>query len=267
MLSRVFAIGPENFSMFSQMQKLFFIVFLILGSAIQAVQAQGLTTEQKRSVETIIYDYLLKNPLVIRQALDSLQVQEENQKKLRQAAALQNLKAELLSNPASPITGNPKGDVTIVEFFDYNCGYCKKVLKTVKDLIILDGGVRLVFKEFPILGPSSEIAAKSALAAKKQGKYVEFHNELMRAGPINDERIKATATKLGLDLERLNKDAQDPKIQQEIMRNYQLAEELGINGTPAFIIGGELIPGAIELDQFKKIIASERLKAENIKLQ
>jgi len=89
----------------------------------------------------------------------------------------------------------------------------------------------------------------------------------MRAGPINDERIKATATKLGLDLERLNKDAQDPKIQQEIMRNYQLAEELGINGTPAFIIGGELIPGAIELDQFKKIIASERLKAENIKRQ
>ena len=247
------------------MQKLFFIIFLIFGSANQAVQAQGLTTEQKNSVETIINDYLLKNPAVIRKALDSLQAQEANQKKLQQAAALKNRRAELLSNPASPITGNPKGDITIVEFFDYNCGYCKRVVKTVKDLILLDGGVRLVFKEFPILGPSSEIAAKSALAADKQGKYVEFHNELMRAGPINFERVKATARKLGLDLERLKKDTQNPEIEQEIMKNYQLAEELGINGTPAFIIGDELIPGAIELDQFKKIIASERRKAENIK--
>jgi len=267
MLSRLFAIIPEKFSMLSQMQKLFFIIFLILGSTIQAVQAQGLTTEQKESVETVIYDYLLKNPLVIRQALDSLQVQEENQKKLQQVAALKNLRAELLSNPASPITGNPRGDITIVEFFDYNCGYCKRVLKTLKDLITMDGGVRLVFKEFPILGPSSELAAKSALAAKKQGKYLEFHNELMGAGPINEGRIKAIATKLGLDLERLNKDAQDPKIQQEIMKNYQLAEALGINGTPAFIIEDELIPGAIELDQFKKIISSERRKAKNIKRQ
>ncbi|MGA0315178.1 MAG: DsbA family protein, partial [Alphaproteobacteria bacterium] len=112
--------SPEKFSMLSQMQKLFLIVFLVLGSAIQAVQAQGLTTEQKKSVETIIYDYLLKNPLVIRQALDSLQVQEENQKKLQQAAAIQKLRAELLSNPASPVKGSPNGDVTIVEFFDYN---------------------------------------------------------------------------------------------------------------------------------------------------
>ena len=127
--------------------------------------------------------------------------------------------------------------------------------------------MRLVFKEFPILGPSSEIAAKSALAAKKQGKYIEFHDELMRPGPINDERIKATATKLGLDLEKLNTDIQNPEIEQEIMRNYQLAEELGINGTPAFIIGGELIPGAIELDKLKKIIAAERRKAEHIKRQ
>lgn len=249
------------------MQKLFLIFFLIFGSATQALQAQGLTAEQKESVETIINDYLLKNPFVVRQALDSLQVQEANQKKLQQAVSLQNRKEDLLRNPASPITGNPKGDVTIVEFFDYNCGYCKRVVKTLKDLIRTDRRVRIVFKEFPILGPSSEIAAKSALAAEKQGKYVEFHNELMRAGPINDERIKATAIKLGLDLERLNTDTQNPEIEQEIMRNYQLAEELGINGTPAFIIGGELIPGAIELDQFKKIIASERRKAENIKQQ
>ena len=249
------------------MQKLFLIFFLIFGSATQALQAQGLTTEQKESVETIINDYLLKNPLVIRKALDSLKIQEENQKKLQQAVALQNRKEELLRNPASPVTGNPKGDVTIVEFFDYNCGYCKRVVKTLTDLIRADRRVRLVFKEFPILGPSSEIAAKSALAAEKQGKYIEFHNELMRAGPITNERIKATATKLGLNLERLNTDIQNPEIEQEIMRNYQLAEELGINGTPAFIIGGELIPGAIELDQFKKIIASERRKAENIKRQ
>ena len=249
------------------MQKLFLIIFLIFGSANQALQAQGLTTEQKRSVETIIYDYLLKNPLVVRQALDSLQIQEENKKKLQQAVALQNRKEELLRNPASPITGNPKGDITIVEFFDYNCGYCKRVVKTLKDLIRTDRKVRLVFKEFPILGPSSEIAAKSALAAKKQGKYIEFHNELMRPGPINDERIKATATKLGLDLEKLNTDMQNLEIEQEIMRNYQLAEELGINGTPAFIIGGELIPGAIELDKLKKLIAAERRKAEHIKRQ
>jgi protein-disulfide isomerase len=157
------------------------------------------------------------------------------------------------------VIGNPNGDVTVVEFFDYRCPYCKSVAAAFVDLYEKDGKVRLVLKEFPILGPESEFAAKAALAAQKQGKYREFHLAMMSfKGKMTNDDVRQLAAKVGLDVAKLEQDMQDPAITETINRNYALAEALGIKGTPAFIIGNELVPGAITADEMQKRIAAVR---------
>ena len=225
-----------------------------------AAQAQDITPDQKKAFEKVIRDYLIQNPTIIREALTALQAREEAEKQARQKQALQNRKAELVNDPAAPVAGNPKGDVTVVEFFDYNCGYCKRVWPMIGALLQADKEVRVVFKEFAILGPGSLAAAKAALAADRQGKYLEFHTELMRARGINDRAIDAIAKKLGLDVKKLRADMERPEIEAALQKNYRLAEDLGINGTPAFVIGDTMVPGAIGPEQLAAMIAAERAK-------
>jgi protein-disulfide isomerase len=159
----------------------------------------------------------------------------------------------------TPVSGNPKGDVTIVEFFDYQCGYCKRTMQNVLDLQKEDPKVRVAWKELPILGPVSEFAARAAMAAEKQGKYMEFHTAVMGArGQLTPEGVMKHAADAGIDVDRLKRDMMAPEIGKYLRDTLQLAQELGINGTPGFVIGGKLVPGALDKEQMKALIAKAR---------
>jgi protein-disulfide isomerase len=219
-----------------------------------------LSPAQRSAFEGVIRDYLLENPAIIREAMQVLQQREEAEKQAVAARALKQHRTELLHDASSPVGGNPNGDITIVEFFDYNCGYCKRVAPAVNAAVKNDANVRVVYKEFAILGPESVFAARAALAAKRQGKYKEFHEALMTAERADAQTVNVLSQQLGLDLEKMLKDMQDPAITKTLERNYQLANVLGINGTPAFVIGDRLIPGAVDEAALADIIAAERAK-------
>jgi protein-disulfide isomerase len=236
----------------------------VTASAQGSSAASSVSPEQRKAFEGVIKDYLLKNPVIIRQAIQALQAQEEADKQAQASAALKTHKDQLFYDKTSPVAGNPKGDITIVEFFDYNCGYCKRAAPTLKAVMKQDPNVRVVYKEFAILGPQSIVAAKAALAAQKQGKYKEFHEGLMM-GQSDENSISALTNLLGMDYKKLREDMKDPKIQQVLQKNYQLATTLGINGTPAFVIGERLIPGAVGVDALTQIIKEERAKLKSKK--
>jgi len=229
------------------------------GIAASASAQQNETLTDRAKTEQIIHDYLLAHPEVIIEAVEKYQKQQEQASAQKQAQALVDRRDELLHTPADPVIGNPTGDVTIVEFFDYRCPYCKSVAAGFIDLYDKDGKVRLVLKEFPILGPESEFASKAALASQKQGKYREFHLAMMTfKGKMTDDDVRNLAKQVGLDVAKLEQDMKDPAIADTINRNYALAEALGIKGTPAFIVGNELVPGAITADEMQKRIAALR---------
>lgn len=210
------------------------------------------------AIEKIVRDYLLKNPAVVREALQALQAQELKEKQERAANQMKELRSEILSDPGSPVGGNAKGDISIVVFFDYNCGYCKQTVPKLQSVSEKDPLVRIVYKEFPVLGPRSMFAAKAALAAARQGKYFEFHKALMTAEITDEDSIKNISKTLGVDYSKLQKDMADPQIEDQITRTQRLAGSLDINGTPAYIIGDQIIPGAIDAESLTNILAAER---------
>jgi len=188
-------------------------------------------------VQKIVESFIMENPETILKSVNDYQTKGVSE---RQEQALTANKRKIYDDSFSPITGNENGDVIVVEFFDYNCGYCKRAFESVDKLIQTDKGVKFVFKEFPILGPTSETAARWALAAHNQGKYTEFHTQLMKSkGRINDQMLENLATSLSLDVAKLKKDAQSDKISKHISENRALAQQLGVTGTPGFIIGDE----------------------------
>jgi protein-disulfide isomerase len=214
--------------------------------------------------ERRVRKYLLENPEVIMEALRILQERQRaaEAESLKQTIAERG--EEILNDPAAPVGGNPAGDVTLVEFFDYNCPYCRRVAPTVVELEEADPDLRLVYKEFPILGPGSQFAARAVLASRRQGKYVPFHNALMQAtDQVTEEIVMETAREVGLDTEQLRADMQDPAIQDAITRNLQLANALGITGTPSFVIGHEVVPGAVDLRTLQSLIARARREKES----
>ncbi len=214
------------------------------------------------AIEKIVRNYLMKNPVVIREAMQALQAQELKEKQERAANQMKELRTEILFDPGSPVAGNAKGDISIVVFFDYNCGYCKQTVPKLQSISEKDPLVRIVFKEFPVLGPQSTFAAKAALAASRQGKYVEFHNALMTAETTDEDSIKSISKTLGIDYSKLQKDMADPQIDEQIIRTQQLAGSLDINGTPAYIIGDRIIPGAIDAASMTNILAEQRQSAK-----
>ena len=168
---------------------------------------------------------------------------------------------ELLRDPASPVSGNLNGDVTVIEFFDYRCGYCKRVASAVTQLQQDDPGVRVVYKDFPILGEASVFGARAALAALEQGKHQAFHEAMLASdNELTQEEAFAIAQRVGLDVKKLDVDLQAPERQAEIDRNRALAKLLGISGTPGFVIGGEVYPGALDLARLKALVAQARTK-------
>ncbi len=169
--------------------------------------------------------------------------------------------AELFDDPSSPVAGNPSGDMTVVEFFDYRCPYCKQVHPTIQTLLREDGNIRFVYKEWPILGPSSVYAAKSALAARSQQKYVAFHAALMDTrGALDEAAVQRAALSAGMDMDRLRQDLEGhaDEFDDILRRNHELAKNLQLTGTPAFIIGDAIIPGIIDMATMKNVIASAR---------
>ena len=205
----------------------------------------------KDKVETIIKDFLKKNPEYIKSTLDNYKISQENQKK-------QNA-IKLLEDIGNPGFFHKQADITIYEFFDYNCGYCKSVVKTIMDVLSEDKKINFVFVEFPILSQQSYFAAKAALASKKQDLYNQFHLSLMKIkGRVNEEKVFNTAKTIGLDLSQLRIDMNNPQIEQQLLKNREIAKLLGLNGTPAFVIGDIIYSGALNLNNLKEIIKNFR---------
>ena len=238
------------------------IVFCALAVMTLPVHAADLSPEMRGQIEAVVKSYLLKNPEIIRDASAVLAAREEAEKAAAVAKALAGSREALERDPGSPVGGNPRGDVTVVEFFDYNCGYCKRVAPAVKALIKADANVRLVYKEFAILGPTSLLGAKAALAAQRQGKYVAFHEALFELPEISEATLKDLSGRLGLDHARLTRDMQDPAIAAQIARDHELARSLDINGTPGFVIGNRLIPGAVETEVLQQVVNEQRAAAK-----
>ncbi|MDP6573927.1 MAG: DsbA family protein [Rhodospirillales bacterium] len=239
----------------------FVLSLFLLAPGPAAAGDDTLGPDHRKAIEQVVREYLENNPEILVDALKSLREKQEAKQKERSQAALASRQSELENDPATPFGGNIKGNVTVVEFFDYQCGYCKRVRPVVEELLRGDGNIRIVFKEFPILGAPSVIAARAALAAWKQdhGGYNKFHFALMATkGRLSEEKIMAVAAKSGLDVERLRRDMAAPEIDEALQKNFRLAEDLGIRGTPAFVIGKRLVPGAIDLKAFQKLIAEAR---------
>jgi protein-disulfide isomerase len=176
--------------------------------------------------------------------------------------AIQENQSALLRDPDSPIAGNPDGDVTIVEFSDYQCPYCKRAHAAVNSVVAADGKVKVVYKDLPILGEASRIAALAALASRAQGKHPAFHDALMEySGKIDRDKIMEIAGSVGLDVALLQKAMDDPKLKQIIERNMTLASALGVRGTPAFVVGNQFVPGAVDADALKQLIADARKRS------
>ena len=214
-------------------------------------------------MESLIKDYLLKNPIVVQEALQALQKQEADRKAGQALAALKSNRAALYQDSTAPVFGNPRGDVTIVEFFDFRCGYCRQVDASVAELIAADPNVRVVMKQFPVLGAESIYGAKAAMAAHRQGKYREFHKALMAADTIDAASVRAIAKQLELDAPRLVSDMDLADVTKTIDDNYKLAAELEVNGTPAFVIGNRIVPGAVNGATLIAMVQVERASGGN----
>lgn len=232
---------------------------LFAAGAAVATGAIAADAPDKQALDQAIRSYLLEHPEVIIESLEKFEQKQRAARDQASADALASRKDELYNHPMTPVTGNPKGDVTIVEFFDYQCGYCKRAMQTVLEVQKEDPSVRIAWKELPILGPASEFAARAAMAAKRQDKYLDFHIAVMgNRGPLTPDTVFQLAKKAGISVDRLKRDMADPAIEKYLQDTLQLAQQLGINGTPGFVIGGKLVPGAIEKDQLKELIAEAR---------
>ena len=202
---------------------------------------------QKQAIERIIRDYLVKNPEIFIEVQGALETKLEKENAERLKVAIAENAEELFRHPNAAVAGDPDGDITVVEFFDYNCGYCKRGLADVVKLVESDPKVRVVFKELPILSKGSAEAARVALAARNQGKYWELHRALLKArGQANEASALKVAEELGLDMEQLKADMDSDEVKDEIAQSEALAQKMGVNGTPHFLVGDRSIPGAPE---------------------
>ena len=226
-----------------------------------APAAAEFNAKDKKAIEDVVRQYLLDHPEVILDAIDKLREQERLAKEEAHKKALKDSHAQIYDQKLSPKTGGPDADVTIVEFFDYQCGYCKHVFPTLMKIIGEDKKIQVIWKDLPILSPVSRFAARAAMAADRQGRYFDAHVALMGLkGRLTENRVMDTMEKTGVDMKKLVKDMADPEIERYLDETNELARALGISGTPAFLIGGTLVPGAIGGDDMRTLIAQARDK-------
>lgn len=224
-------------------------LFSLLGNA---QQQESFDNSQKQEINALIREYILNNPEIIPEAVEVLRARQN-------ANALSQSEELLYNDGFSHSIGNENGDVTIVEFYDYNCGYCKQVPDVFARLLEEDDNVRIIFKEFPILAESSDFAAKAAMASMKQNKFMDFHRALMKnKRALSEDMVLQIARDAGVDDNLLLKDMADPEIETNIMKTKYLVQVLGISGTPGFVIGNQIIPGYIPYERLREIVEKQR---------
>lgn len=219
-------------------------------------------SKDKAEIEQIVRDYILREPEILLEALTILEEKQAASANLEQQRLIAENAGALQRDPNSFVAGNPDGDVTIVEFFDYQCGYCKRSVERVMNVLEEDGNVRLVLKEFPILGETSVFASRAAIAAIPQGKYMDLHVALLTSkGELTEDRVLRMAEDVGIDVARLKQDMKDARVSETIEANYDMARLIGVEGTPAFIIGTAFAPGAIDEEEMTRLIEEARASA------
>jgi protein-disulfide isomerase len=226
------------------------------------VDAPAAGLDENKVIE-IVRNYLTENPEILVEMTTELDRRQQEQQEAQQQKAISENAEAIFRSPLAYVGGNPDGDVSVVEFFDYNCGFCKRALEDVVKLVDTDDKVRLVLKELPIFGEDSEAAARAALAAMKQGKYFEVHQKLFfDPGKADKEKALRIANELGLDVPQLEKDMRDPSVDKALEEVKELAQKLGVQGTPLFLIGDRIVPGAPDdlYEQLTKKVADVREK-------
>ena len=225
--------------------------------------AQDFSAAQRSEIEKIIKDYLIKHPEVLQEAMAELEKKQQLAETEKARSAIKNHSDALFNSPRQVVLGNPQGDVTFVEFFDYNCGYCKRALNDMVELMGKDPKLKVVLKEFPVLGPGSVEAAQVAVAVRMQDKsgkkYLEFHQKLLGGrGQVDKAKALAAAKEIGLDMARLDKDLKSDEVSKTLEESMKLAEALGLNGTPSYVIGNDVVIGAVGQAQLSQKIQAAR---------
>ena len=229
-------------------------ICLVLTTMVPSLARADLDATDRATLNSIIENFIRNNPEIVRDTLIALAAREEAERK-------QTGLAKVRDDQGDPVMGNANGTITLYEFSDYNCGYCKRVFEPIQQLVRDNPDVRLVIKEFPILSQSSLVAAKAAIAAEMQGKFGDYHIAMMTyRGQITDAVVMRMAAQAGVDIEQLKSDMESPKTMAIIQRTREAAAALEINGTPALVVGDTVVPGAIGLDELTKLIAKERNK-------
>lgn len=234
---------------------------LVLALAVALPFAAPARAETDAEFGRKVRDYLLANPEVIEEAIDALQRKKETERVAFQKAALKQAHAELYDSPANVVLGNPKGDVTVVEFFDYNCGYCKRAFPDMLALIAANPNLRFILKEFPVLGDGSRAAAEVATAVHRVApmRYQDFHKRLITVrGEINKAKAMEVASAVGVDPAAIEAELKKPAVTQSIEATLRLADGLGITGTPSYVIADDVVPGAIGADRLQQRITAAR---------
>ena len=234
--------------------RMLIVICLMLTTLAPPLAKADLPASDRDELNKVIEDFIRKNPEVVRDALIALAAREEAERK---KSGLAKVRDDL----GDPVMGNPDGKITLYEFSDYNCGYCKRVFQPIQQLLRENPDVRLVIKEFPILSQSSLVAAKAAIAAQMQGKFGAYHIALMTyRGQITNDVVIRLATEAGVNKKQLKLDMESRKTEAIIQRTREAATALGINGTPGLVIGNKVVTGAIGLNELIKLIAEERNK-------
>jgi protein-disulfide isomerase len=238
------------------------LALALLGAPVSA-SAQSFTDTQRGDIEAIIKSYLVTHPEVLEEAMNELQKRQTVAETAKHEASIAQNAEAIFNSPRGVTLGNKDGDVTFVEFFDYNCGYCKRAMADMLDLMKNDPRLKVVLKEFPVLSEGSVEAARVAVAVRMQDptgkKYLDFHQKLLGGRGVADKaRAMAAAKDAGLDTARIEKDLASPEVKATLAENMKLAEEMGLNGTPSYVIGKQIVVGAVGLDGLKEKIGMAR---------
>lgn len=225
-------------------------------AAAQAPAAQSFSADQRREIEGIVKSYLVAHPEVLQEAMDALDKQQKQADAAKARETIKKDDATLFNSTHQVVLGNPQGNETVVEFFDYNCAFCKRALPDMMTLLKTNPNLKFVLKEFPVLGPGSVEAAHVAVAARMQDpsgkKYIEFHQKLLGGrGPADKARALAVAKEVGFDMPRLEKDMNSDEVKATIDEDMKLADLLGVSGTPTYVVGDEVVVGAVGLDELR----------------
>ena len=241
---------------------------LLMAAAPFVARAAEFSATQRSEIGTIVHDYLMAHPEVLQEAMAELEKRQNEAQAEKGKAAVKQYSQALFYSPRQVVLGDPNGKITFVEFFDYNCAYCKHAMSDMLTLLKNDPKLRVVLKEFPVLGPGSVEAAQVAVAVRMQDKtgkkYLEFHQKLLGGrGQADRAHALAVAKEIGLDMAPLQKDMQSPEVQATLDENFKLADALGLNGTPSYVIGGQVVVGAVGLPTLKQDINTARCGKAN----